>query len=301
MKQIIICFLILFPIASTAQHCGITSFQGDGTLTWTNSVSNLYCGVEYTEQLDGYWKEAPSGLWNIWTTGLVGTVQVPLSEIEDPTMFFRIVCSTNLLGDYYDLSNGIPRFVSTDYIELDKITAISRFRSGYGHDYSDDFESCRSMKHYYQPLGSVTWSNVLIRSPVAGTVVGLNEEWAGTQIMIKSTAYPAFYFILFHVSLSPPLLEGDSVLEGQLLGTHIGDQTMSDIAVSVRTLEGERLVSYFDVMTDSLFTNYMDRGASSRSDFIITQEERDADPLICDWETFIYSGMIPNWVYMSTP
>jgi hypothetical protein len=234
-------------------------------------------------------------------TGLVGTVQVPLSEIEDPAMFFRIVCSTNLLGDYYDLSNGIPRFVSTDYIELDKITAISRFRSGYGHDYSDDFESCRSMKHYYQPLGSVTWSNILVRSPVAGTVVGLNEEWAGTQIMIKSSDYPAFYFILFHVALSSPMTVGDSVAEGQLLGTHVGDQTMSDVAVLVKTREGERLVSYFDVMTDLLFTNYIDRGAGSRSDFIITKEERDADPLICDGETFLTPGTLPNWVYLSSP
>lgn len=45
-------------------------------------------------------------------------------------------------------SNGIPRFVQTDYIELAKIDRISRFRSGEGHDYSDNFESCRSMKHY---------------------------------------------------------------------------------------------------------------------------------------------------------
>ena len=41
----------------------------------------------------------------------------------------------------------IPQFVDVNYIELEKISKISKFRSGMGHDYSDDFESCRSMKH----------------------------------------------------------------------------------------------------------------------------------------------------------
>jgi hypothetical protein len=47
----------------------------------------------------------------------------------------------------YDLnSNGIPRFVQADYIELAKIGQISRFRSGVGHEYSDAIEFCRSMQ-----------------------------------------------------------------------------------------------------------------------------------------------------------
>lgn len=41
------------------------------------------------------------------------------------------------------------KFITTDYIELDKIDRVSKFRSGIGHDYRDDAESCRSMKHYF--------------------------------------------------------------------------------------------------------------------------------------------------------
>ena len=45
-------------------------------------------------------------------------------------------------GDTYDVdANGIPKFVTVDYIELGKIYRISKFRSGEGHYYSDDFES----------------------------------------------------------------------------------------------------------------------------------------------------------------
>ena len=298
MKKIICCLLLL-PFFSVAQHLEITSIHSDGTIVWTNSVSNLYYGLEYKTTLNGIWKEAPGEFWNMFVTGLVDSIQIP---IDHDAMFFRLVCSTNYVGDYYDIvSNGIPQFVAMDYIELDKITAISRFRSGYGHDYSDDFESCRSMKHYYEPYGSINWGEVLIRAPVTGMVMELDDGWAGTEVRIKSSDYPAFYFTLFHVEVSPPLQEGDIVSEGQLLGTHIGSQTKSDIAVWVRTIEGERLVSYFDVMEDALFTNYIDRGASGRSDFIITEAERDADPLICDGETFQTPGTIPNWVYLSSP
>jgi len=38
---------------------------------------------------------------------------------------------------------------------------------------------------------------------------------------------------------------------------------MSDIAVGVNTLSGWKLVSYFDVITDSIFQNYQARGVSS--------------------------------------
>lgn len=301
MKRII-CMLLCLPLLSKAQQLEITSFQSDGTLTWTNSVSNLYYGVEYKNAMDGYWNEAPAEWWNMFETGLVGSVQLPLAEIEDPTMFFRVVCSSSYIGDYYDIvSNGIPHFVSTDYIELEKIEAVSRFRSSAGHDYSDEFESCRSMKHYFQPGAGVEWGDILIRSPVDGIIVSLREEWAGTQMRIKSTVQPAFYFTIFHIALSPPLSEGDTVYDGQLLGTHIGNQTMSDIAVEVSTPEGQRLVSYFDVMEDTLFTNYIARGVSARSDLIITQAERDADPLTCDGETFLTYGTLPNWVNLSAP
>lgn len=41
-------------------------------------------------------------------------------------------------GHTYDIDTlGIPRFVNTVYIDLAKITKLSRFRSNAGHDYSD--------------------------------------------------------------------------------------------------------------------------------------------------------------------
>lgn len=200
----------------------------------------------------------------------------------------------------YDLnSNGIPRFVESDYIELAKIERISRFRSGVGHDYSDGFESCRSMKHYFQPSNTVNWASIQIRSPVAGTVSRLDQErlaGGGTQVRIKSRDFPAFCFILFHVRTNGPVSVGDFVSAGQLLGTHVGTQSTSDIAVGVSTPAGWRLLSYFDVMTDSLFATYQARGINSRIDVIISKEARDADPLTCNGGKFASPGNLPNWV-----
>lgn len=207
-------------------------------------------------------------------------------------------------SDTYDVDkNGIPKFVRTDYIELSKIQKISRFRSAYGHNYSDEFEQCRSMKHYYWPFGgdpgqthTPSWATVNIYSPVRGTISRVFEEWAGTQIQVQSGEFPAFHFILFHVAVANPVAVGDVVAAGQLLGNHIGDQTMSDIAVGVNTPGGWKLVSYFDVLTDSLFQSYQAAGVSSRDALIISKEARDADPLTCSGETFSDVGTLEDWV-----
>ena len=54
-------------------------------------------------------------------------------------------------SDVWDIdNNGVPQFVNTNYMDIEKIYRFSRFRSSVGHDYSDAFEECRSMKHYFQ-------------------------------------------------------------------------------------------------------------------------------------------------------
>jgi len=220
------------------------------------------------------------------------------------TTFLSIVFLMTLLISFFSCSiynvdsKGIPKFVSVNYIELDKIEKISKFRSGEGHDYSDNFETCRSMKHYYSPFDTLVWNNIKVYSPVAGSIVRIREEWAGTQLEIRSDEYPAFTFIIFHINMPETPKIGDKLAKGQQLGTHIGAQTTSDIAVGVNTSQGYKLVSYFDVMTDSLFALYQGRGLDTRSDAIITKEERDADPLNCDGESFTTRGTLENWVIL---
>src|SRR5437868_305990 len=46
-------------------------------------------------------------------------------------------------------ANKVPKIVTANFIDLDRVYAISRYRSGAGHDYSVNGETCRSMKHYF--------------------------------------------------------------------------------------------------------------------------------------------------------
>jgi hypothetical protein len=186
--------------------------------------------------------------------------------------------------------------INAGYIEVDKVDRVSKFRSGIGHDSPDDFEQCRSMKHYFMMKDTVDWSKVKIYSPVQGTVVQLIEEWAGTQVQIQPTARPLFTIRIFHIVLQKALHVGDQLAEGQLLGTHIGSQTYSDIAIGCATPTGWRQRSYFALINDSLFSQYIARGAVSRLDFVIPKEARDADPLNCNGEAFGTEGTLENWV-----
>jgi hypothetical protein len=201
----------------------------------------------------------------------------------------------------YDFeANGIPKFATANYIELSKIEKISKFRSGEGHDYSDSFEQCRSMKHYYQPYFNISdWGVIKIYSPVAGAIVKVDDEWAGKQVHIMPDNYPDFKVILFHVNLNTALVAGSKVTAGQQLGTHISSATSSDITISINTTKGFKLISWFDVMTDQLFNEYKSRGMLTRTDAIISKNERDLNPLSCSGEAFANKGTIENWVNLN--
>ncbi len=202
--------------------------------------------------------------------------------------------------DIWDIDKqGIPQFVNVNYIDLSKIYRISKFRSSIGHDYSDAFEHCRSMKHYFEPGTNVDWSSVDIYSPVSGEITRVEEEWAGTKLEIESEAYPAFRFQIFHIHLDSIKNIGDKIHAGDHLGKHIGRETYSDVSVIVNdpTRQG-RFVSYFDVITDPVFNLYINRGILNRSDVIISKEGRDAHPLICNGDQFISIDSLESWVYL---
>lgn len=222
-------------------------------------------------------------------------INIVESDVNKP-----VIDTAKTNNGVYDVdTKGIPQFVSINYIDLEPIYRISKFRSGIGHDNSDSFESCRSMKHYFQPKSTYDWSMIKIYSPITGTVSRIFNEWAGTQIQINSKEHPAFFVNIFHINLAKPLNIGETVTAGQQLGTHIGSQTMSDISVGVNTPNGWKLISYFDVITNNVFQIYQARGILARKDLIISKTERDSNLLICDGETFKDSGYLENWVILN--
>jgi len=184
---------------------------------------------------------------------------------------------------YSPLVESIPTFITHDFTELDKMKQISRFRSMAGHDYSDNFESNRSMKHYYLPKDEYGNSNDQIKvfSPVKGTItMSWPEGTRSNQMRIIPKDHTYLAIVIFHVK--PVVNVGEQVAAGQLIGyadtiTDSHDQASSDFDIAVWTNAGQ-LISYFTLMSDALFANYINRGVMTREDMIISKEYRDTHP-----------------------
>lgn len=56
------------------------------------------------------------------------------------------------------------------------------------------------------------------------------------------------------------------------------------------------MVSYFQVITDKVFSKYQSCGITARTDLIISKDLRDANPLTCNGETFTSGYVLENWV-----
>jgi len=217
----------------------------------------------------------------------------------------------------YDIDlYGIPQFIQSDFTNLNKIEKISKFRSGFGHSFTDGTESCRSMKHYFTPFTDFRNNNeVEIYSPVNGILTSVANDGHGASIgltnkviQIKSDDQPAFICEFFHCDLvSTSIVTGKKVHAGELLGharLYYADleeyATSFDVAIWAQTPSGTRLLSYFDAMTDEVISNYFARGVESRSNLIISKEDRDADPIQCDGEDFLTSGNLENWITLKS-
>lgn len=235
---------------------------------------------------------------------LVGCATSPPATTAAPTTVVTTTPSTvspapTTSVPVYTPGSPLPQVVTASYFPVELVQRVSRFRSGFGHDNSDDFESCRSMKHYFVADQTFDHTTIEIRAPFDGEVVETRVERlqnGGTQLTIRSSAAPAFYAILFHVTTTVKV--GDTLTSGELVGHHVGNFTASDIAIFADLGDNRRqLVSAFELMTDEIFEQFRLRGAVSREQFIIPVAERDAAPLTCDeFGGFADQGSIENWV-----
>lgn len=175
-----------------------------------------------------------------------------------------ILYNINQLGNS---TEAPPQFCTSDFVNSDKINTISLFRSFQGHDYSDSFEHNLSMKHYFTPYSTV--ESVEIYSPVNGKITQIFQEQNGIgyQVHIQVTDYSEYTVCIFHLNVTDGVTAGTSVVAGQQIGTASATQG-TDIAIRRNVFFSERLYSYFEVMTDSVFAHYQTRGATDRSEFV---------------------------------
>lgn len=198
----------------------------------------------------------------------------------------------------------LPQFIQADFIDLDKIYSISKFRSGAGHDFSGNGEHCRSMKHYFNtqdtrakmvsydqgngiPPKPDGMNDINIYSPVDGKIIAVESEQMpiGEQIYIRPESNPDYTVRLFHIYLDNGFQKGSRVSAGQKIGV-ISQYQNTDIAIMAGGF-GDNFVSYFDGMPDSVFAKYRERGVKSREELIISREARDVSPFQCNGEMFV--------------
>ena len=187
----------------------------------------------------------------------------------------------------------VPQIVTSHYVPLAQVQQVSRFRSGAGHSFTDDFETCSSMKHYFRFFPSLDWTQVPVFSPFDGVIAMLSPETletgapAGHQIWVVSRQNPAYVVLIFHADPLPGLRVGDVVGSGEQIAKHTGNHTWSDISFEAITTGGMRNMSYLAAMPPELFDDFQARGASSIDDFIYTPEYRAQNPIQCSGESFV--------------
>lgn len=242
--------------------------------------------------------------------------------VATPLIVALIILGFTALGSYGNLKdtdyNHPPVFITHDFINLAKIDTISKYRSGVGHDYSGNGETCRSMRHYFSSSNSsynaqANSDNVKehqdkvdsahateIYAPADGRIVSISGEGSeyGKQIEIEPKSGQGWHIRLDHVYPDDGIRIASQIKAGQVIG-HVDDRQVVDMTILYHYRGSVRLASYFQVMTDEVFANYQARGVKSRSDLIIPKELVDAHPWKCDnnrpiTPDFIKNSLNPN-------
>lgn len=193
-----------------------------------------------------------------------------------------------------------PKIVA-NFVNLDKIKQISKFRSCQGHVVvpADQSETKRNMKHYFWQKVEYdnTNDNVEIYAPFDGYISGWrpsesNENNANLWISTFPLPFGRWSFSVDHIAILNDLKRGDKVKAGQLIGyaDFSGNHNSVDFIYARLKLPTTKidnwqspyaeLDSIFNHMSDEVLTQYLKKGVVSKDQTIILKEDRDAKPCV---------------------
>jgi len=189
---------------------------------------------------------------------------------------------------------GVPgAWLTAAPFDLTLVSAMSRFRSCTGHDFSGfningDAERARSMKHYVTLSLAWTSASVMnVYSPFDGTVrVVRSGGPPGQAIDIESDAGAPWMFFFAHVT--PLVRVGDRVKAGDVvvtvpptdfraLGPGLPPTVAFDTGLESVINGGPAYESFFLHMTDAVLAQFAARGFTPEK-LIVPKETRDAAP-----------------------
>lgn len=220
-------------------------------------------------------------------------------------------------GQQQRAASPVPT-ITVSPIDPAHVTAVSKFRSCSGHDFSPgakgkggpDVERARSMKHYLTTDITLTPAGqVQILAPFDGTIDIQAETFAlGMQVYVTSGDWSVR---IFHID--PTVADGAAVKAGDVIGTiapanavemlgdHVGpngEPTTYEFDIAVTSTDDREYVSMFDLMDATVAAQWAARGFTAAAT-TISRAERDASPceLGPDGERFADQDEDPaDWV-----
>lgn len=210
--------------------------------------------------------------------------------------------NTVMTVSYYN--DGMnDKVITSNPINLNQISSITKFRSCAGHDFSGlDFqgqaEYDRSMKSYFNVLPQYQGTNsVAFDAPFTGKVLLDNTTWdypRGHQMILVPNANPHMAFTIFHILPNNGITTGSTFTAGQQIGYEdLPGQSNFDMALSMLSPQpgdqpsAEIWDSVFNHMTPSVLAQYQAVGVNL-SNIIISKTYRDANA--CDYPPNNQSG-----------
>ncbi len=198
--------------------------------------------------------------------------------------------------------------ITANFVDLDKIAAITKFRSCQGHIVvpQDGTETRSNMKHYFylKKAYTTTPKQVELYAPFDGFVSDIfagdkdfsdrNPNSRDVSISKKKgfTSRGSWNMTILHIEPRDGLEEGNAVKAGELLGYvalekippyYAFDVVYAKTGIIPKKVDNwtspyAALDSVFNHMTDSAIAAYSVFGADSAEDFVIAKATRDAAP-----------------------
>lgn len=232
-------------------------------------------------------------------------------------LFFILVIGKAIADKYASdrRKASLPLLVH-NFVDIDKIEKISKFRSCQGHTVIpvDESESKRSMKHYFVVKPEFQKENgVPLYAPYdarVAAILSFPDEGLEGEIWLDGGS--DWQFSIEHINLVKDLKWGSKVHAGDLLGYAARGNFDVVYAISAdhtKVIDGytspfAALGSVFSHMSDSVFAEYQKYGIDDRSGLIYTKDFRDANP--CKYRGDGQGGLNDiehpeDWVFLSSP
>lgn len=208
------------------------------------------------------------------------------------------------MGAFFSAQSEPPPLIVDNFVDLNKIEKISRYRSCVGHTTvpQDKSEMKRSMKHYFWVKPEFVGTNaVTIFAPYEGYVSDVRsdpkENLEGEIWIVPKRALPmlppfgVWQFSVQHIIVRNDLRRGSEVKAGDIIGYAAipsEDRASFDIVYAKQALIPKMidnwrspfsdLDSVFNHMSENVFVQYQGKEISSKEDLIISKEKRNENP-----------------------